>query len=70
VGKDIWLAEVQAEPWGDATESFTPTDLLESAIDYRNEPLDVVLLWGAETWLQDPEWLAAATHAMDLLRSP
>jgi hypothetical protein len=70
VGKDIWLAEVQAEPWGDATESFTPTDLLESAIDYRDEPLDVVLLWGVETWLQDPEWLATATHAMDLLRSP
>jgi hypothetical protein len=70
MGKDIWLAEVQAEPWGAATESFTPTDLLESAIDYRDEPLDVVLMWGAETWLQDPEWLATATHAMDLLRSP
>jgi hypothetical protein len=70
MGKGIWLAEMQAEPWADSTGSFTPADLLASAADYRQEPLDVVLMWGAGTWLQDPAWLSAATDAMDLLRSP
>ncbi|TMF08030.1 MAG: hypothetical protein E6I41_09190 [Chloroflexi bacterium] len=68
MGKEIWLAEMQAEPWNGET-SFTPRDLLDSAADYRQEPLDVVLMWGAETWLEDPTWLAGVTRAMDLLKS-
>jgi len=68
MGKEIWLAEMQAEPWNGET-SFTPLDLLDSAADYRQEPVDVVLMWGAETWLEDPTWLAGVTHAMDLLKS-
>jgi hypothetical protein len=40
-----------------------------SATDYRQESLQVVLLWGVDTWLQDPAWMAAATHAMAILRS-
>jgi hypothetical protein len=67
-GKDLWLAEMEAQPWG-TTSSFTTADLIMSAGDYRQEPLQVVLLWGAETWLQDPAWMAAATHAMAILRS-
>ena len=68
MGKDLWIAEMQAEPWGSET-SFTPRDLLESAALYRQEPVDVVLLWGSGTWLNDPAWLYGVTRAMDLMRS-
>jgi len=68
MGKDFWIAEMQAAPWGDET-SFTTSDLLKGAADYRREPVDVVLMWGAETWLEDPIWLSAVTRAMDLMRS-
>jgi hypothetical protein len=68
-GKEMWLAEVQAQPWGDET-SFAPSDLVSSAVDYREERLDVVLFWGIETWLDHPAWLAAGTQAMDILRAP
>jgi len=68
MGKDFWIAEMQAAPWGDET-SFMTSDLLKGAADYRREPVDVVLMWGAETWLEDPIWLSAVTRAMDLMRS-
>ncbi|HEV2029857.1 MAG TPA: hypothetical protein VGS16_15215 [Candidatus Dormibacteraeota bacterium] len=67
-GKDLWLAEMEAQPWR-KTSSFTTADLLTTALDYRQEPLQVVLLWGVDTWLEDPAWMAAATHAMAILRS-
>ena len=67
MGKDIWIAEMQAEPWNGET-TFTQRDLLESAVGYRQEPVDVVLMWGAETWLKDPAWLSTASTAMDLMR--
>ena len=67
-GKDLWLAEMQAQPWGDSS-TFSPDDLVESAIDYRQEPLQVVLMWGVDTWLNDPEWLAAGSQAMEILRA-
>jgi hypothetical protein len=67
-GKDLWLAEMEAQPWS-TTSSFTTADLITSASGYRQEPLQVVLLWGADTWLQDPAWMAAATRAMGILRS-
>ncbi len=67
-GKAVWLTEMQAQPWG-TLSGFGPADLIDSAVDYRRERLQVVLLWGAETWLQSPAWLAAATQAMGVLRS-
>jgi hypothetical protein len=67
-GKDLWLAEMQAQPWG-SVSGFTPANLVASAVDYRQEPLKVVLLWGVDTWLQDPAWMAAAARAMSILRS-
>lgn len=67
-GKELWLAEMQAQPWGDST-SFTPSDLIDSAEDYREEPLQVVLMWGVETWLEDPTWMVAGIHAMAIMRS-
>jgi hypothetical protein len=67
-GKDLWLTEMQAQPW-DSTPGFTPADLVACAVDYRQEPLKVVLLWGVDTWLRDPAWMAAATQAMAILRT-
>jgi len=67
-GKEMWLTEMQAQPWG-ATHTFTPADLRASADDYRQAPLDVVLLWGVETWLADPGWMAAGRQAIDILRA-
>ena len=52
-----------------ATDTFKPADLYASAVDYRQERLDVVLLWGVETWLRDPQWLAAGRQAIDILRA-
>ena len=68
-GKEMWLTEMQAQPWGGAG-TFAPADLLASADDYRHEPLDVALLWGVESWLEDPEWLAAGKQAIGILRAP
>ncbi|MHB8587464.1 MAG: glycoside hydrolase 5 family protein [Candidatus Dormibacteraceae bacterium] len=67
-GKQLWLAEMQAQPWS-KSQGYTPANLVASAMDYRQEPLQVVLLWGVETWLRDPAWMAAANHAMAILRS-
>lgn len=67
-GKQVWLAEMQAQPWGNLS-GFGPADLVDSAVDYRRERLQVVLLWGVDTWLVSPVWLAAAMQAMQVLRS-
>lgn len=68
--KQVWLMEMQAEPWAVSPGSYSTADLLATAASYRREPLNVVLLWGAETWLADPAWLNAASGAMTILRSP
>ena len=68
MGKSMWLAEMQAQPW-DTSGAFTPADVVESAVDYRQVPLQVVLLWGAEIWLDQPAWLDAAVKAMEILRA-
>ena len=66
-GKDLWVAEMQAQPWsGDG--AFSTADLTATATDYRQEDLQVVLLWGVETWLEDPAWMSAASRAMGILR--
>ena len=67
-GKELWVAEMQAQPWSGET-SFTPADLLASAVDYRQENLQVVLMWGVNTWLDDPSWLEAGDRALQILRS-
>jgi hypothetical protein len=67
-GKQLWLAEMQAQPWSKSS-GFAPANLVASAADYRQEPLNVVLLWGVETWLADPAWMAGAQHAMAIMRS-
>lgn len=66
--KSLWLTEMQAEPWNDLA-GFGPDDLLASAVAYRGIGLDVVLLWGATTWLQSSEWMSAAEQAVSLLRA-
>jgi hypothetical protein len=65
--KGLWLTEMQAQPWGEST-TFTTRDLLASAVDYRQENLQVALMWGVDTWLDDPAWLAAASRAMNIMR--
>jgi hypothetical protein len=67
-GKQVWLAEMQAQPWG-TLSGFEPADLIDSALDYRQEKLQVALLWGVDTWLTNPAWLAAANQALAILRS-
>lgn len=67
-GKQLWLAEMQAQPWT-RSSAFTPENLYASAADYRQEPLRVVLLWGVATWLRDPTWMTAGQHAMSILRT-
>jgi hypothetical protein len=53
-GKGLWLAEMQAQPWSVSPGQFSPSDLIASAVDYRQERLQVVLMWGVDTWLKDP----------------
>jgi hypothetical protein len=67
-GKDVWVAEMQAQPWS-GEGAFEPSDLIASAVDYRQERLQVVLLWGVDTWLEDPAWMSAASQAMSILRA-
>jgi len=67
-GKQVWLAEMQAQPWG-TLSGFGPADLIDSALDYRQERLQVVLLCGVDTWLSNPAWLAAANQAQAILRT-
>ncbi|HEY1455864.1 MAG TPA: hypothetical protein VGG31_05165 [Candidatus Dormibacteraeota bacterium] len=68
-GKDLWLSEMQAQPWSTSPGEFRPSDLVATAVDYRQENLQVVLLWGVETWLKDPAWLSAASRSLQILRS-
>ncbi len=67
-GKEVWLTEMQAQPWS-GQAGFTPSDLVATAATYRGDPLKVVLLWGVETWLTDPAWMGAAIRAMTVLRT-
>jgi hypothetical protein len=67
-GKDLWITEMQAQPWS-GMSGYAPANLIATAVDYRQGPAQVVLLWGVETWLRDPAWMTAAQRAMDILRS-
>lgn len=67
-GKELWVAEMQAQPWSESN-TFKPKDLVASAVDYRQDNAQVVLMWGVDTWLTDPSWLAAGAKALQILRS-
>jgi len=67
-GKDFWVAEMQAQPW-DESGTYGPEQMLQAAVDYRQAPVDVVLMWGVETWLDDPEWMTAGAKAINILHA-
>jgi hypothetical protein len=64
-GKQLWVTELQASPWPGVT-GFTPSDVVRSALAYRDVGLSGVLMWGVETWLVDPAWMTAGKQAMQI----
>ena len=67
VGKPLWITEMQAAPWKDGA-SFGTSDLQASALAYRDRGAKVVLLWGVESWIDSPDWMAAGVTAVRTLR--
>ncbi|GAC1579952.1 MAG: hypothetical protein NVS3B24_14390 [Candidatus Dormibacteria bacterium] len=65
-GKPLWITEMQGEAWT-GLSNFRPADLVSSAREYRRVGAAVILLWGVESWLHDPAWLAAGTTARAVL---
>ena len=68
VNKPLWITEMQGAPWPGET-NFTPDDLLYSARLYRGSAASVVLLWGVESWLTSPGWMAAGMEARRIVDS-
>ena len=67
-GKEVWITEMQGAPWnGEA--GFSQDDLLESAQDYSGTGVTAILLWGVESWLTAPDWMAAGQAAIATLRT-
>jgi hypothetical protein len=66
-GKELWITEMQGEPWPDQ-DGFTTEDLLASAAAYKDQGARVVLLWGVESWLLSADWMAAGMKAVSTLR--
>jgi hypothetical protein len=61
-GRQAWVTEAQAEPWG--PRSFQPADIRTVVEGVRSAGYETVLLWGAEHWLSraalgDRSWLDA-----------
>ena len=67
-GKELWITEMQGEPWPDM-DGFTTDDLQASAVAYKGQGARVVLLWGVESWLLSAQWMAAGMKAVGTLRS-
>ena len=67
-GKKVWVTEMQAAPWV-GVSGFTRRDLGTSAQLYRDSGVSAVFLWGAEQWLDSPDWLTAARLAIATLDS-
>jgi hypothetical protein len=70
IGRQAWVTEAQAEPWG--PRSFEPADIATVVQGVREAGHDRVLLWGAEHWMSraaigDRSWLEAVAA---LPRSP
>ena len=68
VNKPLWITEMQGAPWPGET-NFTTSDLLYSAQLYRGSAAGVVLLWGVESWLASPSWMAAGVEARRIVGS-
>ena len=66
-GKELWITEMQGEPWPDQ-DGFTTDSLQASALAYKGQGAKVVLLWGVESWLLSPDWMSAGMKAMGVLR--
>lgn len=66
-GKELWITEMQGEPWPDQ-DGFTTDSLQASALAYKDQGAKVVLLWGVESWLQSPDWMNAGMKAISALR--
>jgi len=66
-GKELWITEMQGEPWPDQ-DGFTTDSLLESALAYKDQGATVVLLWGVESWLLSPDWMSAGMRAIGVFR--
>jgi hypothetical protein len=66
-GKELWITEMQAEPWAELT-GFGTDDLLLSARAYRGQGAYVTLLWGVEYWLASPDWMATGLQSVAILR--
>ena len=64
-GKQVWISELQAAPWPNVA-GFTSDDLVRSAIAYRDAGATGVLMWGVESWLVYPDWMAAGKQAMQI----
>jgi hypothetical protein len=65
--KALWVTEMQSAPWiGD--QGFTTHALLQSASAYGGTGARVVLLYGVEDWLREPQWLTAGQQAIGILR--
>ncbi len=67
-GRSLWITEMQASPWV-GTTGFKPNDLIESALAYHGHGVSAYLLWGVETWLDSPQWMATGRTAIKLLRN-
>lgn len=68
VNKPLWITEMQGAPWVGET-NFTTDDLLYSARLYRGSAAAVILLWGVESWLTSPSWMAAGVQARRIVGS-
>lgn len=68
VHKPVWITEMQGAPWP-GEHNFTEEDLLYSAQLYRGSGVGVVLLWGVESWLISPSWMAAGLQARAIVGS-
>ena len=68
MGKELWITEMQGEPWPDQ-DGFTTDDLQTSALAYKDQGARVVLLWGVESWLLSAEWMSAGMKAVTTLRA-
>ena len=66
-GKELWITEMQGEPWPDQ-DGFTTDSLQESALAYKDQGATVVLLWGVESWLLSPDWMSAGMRAIGVFR--
>lgn len=53
-GKDVWLSELQTEPWGDVS-SFLPEHVSENIAYGNSLNPTVMLLWGYEWWYQQKQ---------------